>query len=266
MQLCVRGDAWAVSMMLPPSRPDLSDPAIVRQVVDAVIEHWQPLKLELGSPELRERYLHGALSRSQIEVGWFIYVRHRLLASCLPKNLPCPVEISPDGAMLFTLTPHAPDPHMPADVEKARALQQFFDQLHFDDYTMIEGWPHNEAADDYASQVTGAPHGRKYAVAFCAFDGYDAQRDVLLFARLFSAYVGDIAHPYALENQERRESLVFVVQARHQLAALDYAGLCAPVEWHIGIEQNARELGALLNEHAGIPIDRLRVVYTPLVW
>lgn len=264
MRMTVGGNTCSISMKFPPSRPDLTAPAVMRQVVDAVLAIWHPTQLDLGSPELREHYLAGAISNSQIRVGWMTYLRHPLLASCLPENLPCEVDIMPDGAMLFVLSPHEPDPASKADTAKARALQQFFDQLHFDNYYMIAGWPQDEADDDYASQVTGAPRGRKYAVAFCAFDGYDAKRSVLLFAKMFSGYVGDIYHPYALENEERRESLVFVVQARHQLAALDYVGASTPIEWHIGIEENARDLTVLF-KHAGIPVKRLRVVYTPFV-
>lgn len=262
-QISVGGGSVSLSLAFPPARPDLIDPTVMRQVVDAVLNVWQPLKLEVISPELREQYLAGAVSRSQVEAGWFTYLRHPLLAACLPHTLPCAVEPIHDGGILFMLTPHVPDPDHSGDVKKARALQQFFDQLHFDHKFVIEGWPQDEAEDDYAHQVTGAPRNRKYVVAFCAFDGYDAQRKVLLYAKLFRGFTDEILHPYYLEDAERMEGLPFLVQARHQIAAVEYAGANTPIEWHIGIEENARDLATLFHDLAGISRERLRVVYTP---
>lgn len=255
--------ATSLSMELPASRPDLMDGSVMRQVVDAVLDVFQAGTLQVLPPQLRERYSQGVESRSQVRAGWFTYVRHSLLASCLPLELPCPVDVSPDGGMLFTLTPHMPDPENDADVEKARALQQFFDQLHFDHSYVLDGWPSDEADVDYAKQVTGAPRDRKYAVAFCAFDGYDAQRKVLIYAKLFRQFVDDILQPYFIEDAQKIEGLPFLVQARHQIAAVEYAGANTPIEWHVGIEDNARDLAKLLNELGGIPTKKLSVIYTP---
>jgi hypothetical protein len=126
------------------------------------------------------------------------------------------------------------------------------------------GWPLEPIDEQYRREIIG-PTDHVYVVAFVPFDGYDSERDVLLYTKMFRNFTGRIANPYDIARPELLEALPHVVQARQHLAALDYLSASTPVEWHIGIEQNANDLRLLLNGAAKIPEQRLRVVYTRFV-
>lgn len=256
-----------VQLNLPPERSDLHNSAFMRSILLLHVKTFDPItasvKSTVFSSAMRANWPHQSL----LEARWFTYLRHPLVAACLPDNLPCALERLSDDEMLFQLTEHPPEADNDADVAKARSLQQFFDQLHFDQGFLLYGWPFDPAEEQYAQQITGAPAGTAYVVAFTAFDGYDSHRKVLLCARLFRGMenYGTTVGPWLRNDEARVSRLPIVALARQQLSALDYVGADTPVEWHVGIEAHARAIAILLNDIAGIPEKRLRVRYTPFV-
>ena len=142
---------------------------------------------------------------------------------------------------------------------QAQHIHQVLEALHLQqsEYA-LEGWPPDQAEWDYECQITGAPDGRKYLVKFCYFDGYDASRDVLLYAKLFRIMgVPENPRPNNLYCK------AYLAEARRQLAAVDAAGATTPIEWHIGIQEYATALQKLFALYEDISDDRLRVIYTP---
>lgn len=114
------------------------------------------------------------------------YVNFPLLKACLPDQLTCPYEETPNGGLLFTLTPEPSDKANPEHLQKARDLQALFESLHLcESLFVLNGWPYDAQEVEYQAQITGAPKDRKYVVKMAAFDGYDAERQVLLYAMLF---------------------------------------------------------------------------------
>lgn len=260
------GTGNLVLITIPTSHAELIEPGPMRDLMLATVSCWKADIAVAFSREFNSAIQNGTgRALSKLQAGWFSYVRNAPLAACIRPDWPCKVELLPDAGILFTLVDHAPHPDNAADVEAGRRLQARFDSLYFNHEFTIFGWPHDGADAEYAQQVTGAPPGRAYVVGFAAFDGYDAQRKVLLFARLFRlppSYGTDL-HPIYRDRPERLEALPYVAQARQQIAAVHEAGTSTPIEWHVGIEATAAALAILLNDWAGIPETQLRVVYTP---
>lgn len=251
---------------IPSGEDALIEPGLIRRLMLATISSWEADIAIVFSPDFTSAiHANGARSPSKLQAGWLSYIRNGPLASSIRSDWPCKVELLPDAGVLFTLSEHAPDPDNAADIDAGCRLQARLDSLHFDHDFMVFGWPRDDAEVDYAHQVTGAPPGMGYVVGFAAFDGYDAQRKVLLIARLFrlAPSWGTDLHPIYRERPERLETLPYVVQARLQIAAVAYAGASTPIEWHVGIETNAAALKTLLNDWSGIPETQLRVVHTP---
>jgi hypothetical protein len=241
---------------------DLVRADVLKEIMMRSIDFWQANNAQVLALTATEWFpkLYSALRAT-----WMSYFRHALLAQCIKSAIPCKIERFADDGLLFTLTPHSPDPNNAEDRSRAFALQAKFDEFHFNHPFVYYGWPYDPDEARYAAQITGAPEGMAYAVGFAAFDGYDAERDVLLSAHLFKFPPGwepDL-HPIYITNAERLESLPYVVLARHQIAAVRYVGADTPIEWHIGIAKHADILKVLINDWAAIPSEQLRVVYTP---
>jgi hypothetical protein len=256
-----------IFLSLPRDRnEDLISKIRLKRIMLITLEHWNG---EIGQVFSSDFAAALAAQHSdgigELRAVWMCYARHALLAASIKSDIPCPLERIGNDGLLFTLTDHCPDPSNPADVNLAVAVQAKFDEFHFDHPFVFYGWPYDPDEARYAAQITGAPEGMAYAVGFAAFDGYDAERDVLLSAHLFKFPPGwepDL-HPIYITNAERLESLPYVVLARHQIAAVRYVGADTPIEWHIGIAKHADILKVLINDWAAIPSEQLRVVYTP---
>ena len=205
-------------------------------------------------------------SISTLPVSWLTYLRSPLLAQCLRPTGACRTDLLEDGGILFSLVDHVPAEGAADDVAHARAAQAWIGSFHFKHECTVFGWPYDPADEMYAHQITGAPAGATYAVGFAAFDGYDAERKVLLFTKLFRRLPGAWnvrLSPDLAADPARLERIAYVVQARQHIAAVRYVGADNPIEWHVGIEDTAKALKTLLNDWAGIPEQQLRIVYTP---
>lgn len=256
-----------IQLSMPPDKGDLINNAVIRDIMLLSVQVWDPVIAGIASTDFNQAMCVGRSNRWMLMAKWFTYLKHPLVAACLPEHLPCSVERLADDAVLFQLTGHPPQAGSGPDMDKARRLQQLFDLYHFEHDFLLYGWPFDPVDRLYAHQITGAPYDRAYVVAFTAFDGFDAQRKVLLYAKLFRGMdnYGATIYPWLLNDDDRVSGLPIVAQARQQLSALEYVGADTPVEWHVGIEEHARAIGVLLNDIAGIPEKRLRVRYTPFV-
>jgi len=122
----------------------------------------------------------------------------------------------------------------------------------------IEGWPPDREEALYEQFITGVPPDRKYTVHCIDFDGYDAERKVLLYAKLFRRLQ---RHPK--EWGLRGWDGPVLNEARRQVRAAAKAG-GVPIEWHIGLEEPAHQVRQLLADYTDITEQQLRVIYTPL--
>lgn len=255
-----------ISLSIPASHGWAANYARMRELLLATVTHWMGDLGAVHSPGFVTVELEGReLPVGQINASWLAYLRNPYLAACIRPVEACRTEVLDDDGILFSLCEHVPDPADPGDAARARAVVAWLDGFHFHHAWAVSGWPFDPADELYARQITGAPPGRVYAVAFVPFDGYDAVRKVLLFARLFRLRNdrGLDLNPVYREDHKELEALPFVVQARQHIAAVRYVGASNSIEWHVGIERNARALKVLLNDWAAIPEAQLRVVYTP---
>ena len=239
--------------------------SVLKEIVTRSIEYWQADYAQVVTTAMLDLFPQRYLSRSILRATWMCYIRHSLLAKCIKPDIPCTLERVGDDGLFFTLTHHSPDPARAEDRSRAIAVQAKFDEFHFNHPFVFYGWPYDPDEAHYAGHITGAPENMAYAVGFAAFDGYHAERRVLLSAHLFKYPPGwepDL-HPIYATDVERLESLPYVVLARHQIAAVRYVGADTPIEWHIGISRHADILKVLINDWAGIPREQLRIVYTP---
>jgi len=115
----------------------------------------------------------------------------------------------------------------------------------------------------YQQRITGAPRGVEYNVNGVNFDGYDANRDVLLDAKHWTQEcpLGDRCRyeplKQALANQ-------LINEAHRQLDAVRGTGTL--VEWRVVDEEMALRISSILDEGIDESTDRARilVIYTPV--
>jgi hypothetical protein len=115
----------------------------------------------------------------------------------------------------------------------------------------------------YQERITGAPRGVEYNVNGVNFDGYDAQRDVLLDAKHWTQEcpLGDKCRyeplKQALSNQ-------LIDEAHRQIDAVRSAG--TSIEWRVVDEEMAVRISSILDEGIDETSDRARIVviYTPV--
>nr|WP_298722408.1 TadE/TadG family type IV pilus assembly protein [uncultured Steroidobacter sp.] len=115
----------------------------------------------------------------------------------------------------------------------------------------------------YQEVITGAPRGVEYNVNGVHFDGYDAQRDVLLDAKHWTQEcpLGDKCRSEPL-RQLMAERLLS--EAERQLNATTTSG--SQIEWRVVDEEMALRISSILDsgiENADAR-QRITVIYTPL--
>ena len=188
---------------------------------------------------------------------WLFYLPFPHLAKCLPPDIHH--EPFANGILIET-TPHMPDANNPADVAAGKRVREVLDEFGLvnDATYAIEGWPPDREETMYEQFISGAPANRKYTVHCINFDGYDPDRKVLLYAKLFRRLK---THPK--EWGLRGWDGPVLNEAKRQVRAAAKAG-GVPIEWHIGLEEPADRVRQLLADYTNISEQQLRVVYTPL--
>jgi len=257
-----------VSMTFPAEGKAFFEGGAMRAIVEAAIRALDPDVLEVWPADFFRAAVSDHQLPRRVRAGWFNYLRHPLVVPCLPDALPYAATRLGEDRVLLSLGDKLPEPGDAALVARAAAMQAIFDRYHLNEWHVIAGLPLDADEQDYVRQVTGAPPDRGYAVAFTMFDGYDAARGVLLYARLFKAILRgqrfDL-HPATRGDRNLIGGLFFVVLAQQQLAALDHVKAGNPIEWHVGDAELARTLQLLLNDWLQIPRTRLSVHHTPRV-
>lgn len=189
------------------------------------------------------------------------YIRLPQLGNFLPSDLD--YEETLDGGTLIYASRERPDANDTKALDRARRALDVLDDLCINQEKMlIDGWPDDPKEMAYAHQITGAPPGRTYRVALADFSGYDPQRGVLLWAKLFPQWNANI-FAYKPTFVKPLECMPVVAEARRQLRSLELVKATNRIEWHVGRQELIEPLRTLLHSHAGVPRDRLSVVYTP---
>lgn len=115
----------------------------------------------------------------------------------------------------------------------------------------------------YQERITGAPRGVEYNVNGVNFDGYDADRDVLLDAKHWTQEcpLGDKCR---YEPLKRALSEKLIEEALGQIDAVRTAG--TSIEWRVVDEEMALRISNILDEGIDVRADRARilVIYTPM--
>lgn len=226
----------------------------LRALLHYCLKQW---RCDLGGISVR-RYEHvvKANDRASYAGQWLFYLPFPNLAKCLPPDIRH--EPFANGILIKT-TPHMPDANNPADVAAGRRVRDVLDEFGFinDATYAIEGWPPDAEETRYEQFISGAPVGRKYTVHCVNFDGYDPDRKVLLYAKLFRRLK---RHPK--EWGFRGWDGPVVNEAKRQVRAAAKAG-GVPIEWHIGLEEPAHAARQLLADHTDITDQQLRIIYTP---
>lgn len=255
-----------VSMTFPTGGGAFLNGAAMRAIVEAAVRAWDPDVLEVWPGAFFKAAVKDHQRPRRLRAGWFNYLRHPLVVPCLPQQLPYAATRLGDDRVLLCLGDTVPDPDNAEQVAKGAALQAVFDKYHLDEWHVFAGLPLDAEELAYVRQVTGAPADRGYVVGFTMFDGYDAARGVLLYARLFKAILRgerfDL-HPASREDANLIGGLYFAVLAQQQLAALEYVKAGNPIEWHVCDGDLARALRLLLNDWLKIPEARLAIRHTP---
>lgn len=185
---------------------------------------------------------------------WLLYLPFPDLGACLPGDIHW--EPFHKGILIQT-TPHLPDANNPADVAAGKRVREVLDEFGFAWHSTyaIHGWPPDEEESRYEEWITGTPPGRKYRVRCIDFDGYDAERKVLLYAKLFRR----------LCRQPKQWGLrgwdgPVINEARRQVRAANGE----PIEWHVGLQEPAERARTLLAEYTNIAEKQLKIIHTPM--
>ena len=196
-------------------------------------------------------------ARASYAGQWLFYLPFPGLAKCLPGDIHH--EPFANGILIQT-TPHIPNADNPSDIAAGKRVRDVLDEFGFinDATYAIEGWPPDPEQSLYEQFISGAPSGRKYTVHCINFDGYDPDRKVLLYAKLFRRLR---RHPK--EWGLRGWDGPVLNEAKRQVRAAAKAG-GVPLEWHIGLEEPAHAVRQLLADHTNITDQQLNVIYTPV--
>jgi hypothetical protein len=230
---------------------ELHSAANVRRFLAAALTNWDSAVGSVRSLQYEKQIEQaGDIYSGQ----WLLYLPFPYLGECLPPDIRW--EPFHDGILIET-TPHPPNVNDPADVAAGKRVREVLDKFGFawQSTYAIHGWPPDEEEWRYEEFITGAPSGRKYRVRCIDFDGYDARRKVLLYAKLFRR----------LRRQPKQWGLrgwdgPVVNEARRQVRAAQGE----PIEWHIGLEEPADRVRTLLADYTDITENQLKVIYTPL--
>ena len=223
----------------------------LRRIVDAIASIW-----DLTVVGVRSTDFEAAIKeKGDVYSGqWMTYYRMPELGSCLPSEL---VWSRLGEGVLIESGRHFPDPTNPSDVAAGKRVREALDALGLVWHSTyaIHGWPPDEEEWRYEAFISGAPRGRKYRVSCIDFDGYDAQRNVLLYAKLFRRL-----------RQQRKEWGLrgwdgpVLNEARRQVRAANGT----QIEWHVGLEEPAARVRTLLADYTDFSEEQLRVIYTPV--
>lgn len=231
------------------------EPALLRRLLRTLIEAWE---CRVGAVTLYdyERAVKGQ-SRNSYAGQWLFYLPFPHLGKCLPPDIRH--EPFANGILIET-TPHMPHANNPDDIEAGKRVRDVLDEFGLvnDATYAIEGWPPDREETIYEQFISGAPANRKYTVHCINFDGYDPDRKVLLYAKLFRRLK---RHPK--EWGLRGWDGPVLNEAKRQVRAAAKAG-GVPIEWHIGLEEPAHQVRQLLADYTNITEQQLRVIYTPL--
>jgi hypothetical protein len=234
---------------------DLHDPSTVRNLLRILIDRWGG---HVGGVSSRsyELAVRGN-DRASYAGQWLFYLPFPGLAKCLPRDIHH--EPFANGILIET-TPHIPSANNPSDIAAGKRVRDVLDEFGLinDATYAIEGWPPDNEETRYEQFISGAPAGRKYTVHCVNFDGYDPDRKVLLYAKLFRRLR---RHPK--EWGLRGWDGPVLNEAKRQVRAAAKAG-GVPIEWHIGLDEPAHAVRQLLSDHTSIPEQQLRVIYTPI--
>lgn len=226
-------------------------PAIARQIVEVVSLAWNLSVVLVGYKAFEEAIkVDGDMYSGQ----WMTYFRMAQARDCLAST--CNTLLMSDGILIETAS-HLPDVENPSDIAAAKRLREALDHLGLVWHSTyaIHGWPPDEEEWRYEEFITGAPHDRKYRVRCIDFDGYDSQRDVLLYAKLFRRL-----------RQQRKEWGLrgwdgpVLNEARRQVRAANGT----QIEWHVGLEEPAARVRTLLADYTDFREEQLRVIHTPV--
>lgn len=223
---------------------------LVKRVMAATIESWDLAVIGMKSPLFEKTIrINGDLYSGQ----WLLYLPFPDLGACLPDDIHW--EPFCKGVLIQT-TPHLPDAENPADVAAGKRVREVLDEFGFawQSTYAIHGWPPDAEEWRYEEFITGAPSNRKYRVRCIDFDGYDSERGVLLYAKLFRR----------LRRQPKQWGLrgwdgPVINEARRQVRAANGT----PIEWHIGLEESADRARTLLAEYTDIAEAHLKIIHTP---
>jgi hypothetical protein len=252
----VVGGCASAALHMPPQRDgdETLNLGTLKSVWMAMLEEWEANRGSIVRTSYKARFQqpHGFSHAG----AWMVYVPDARLVACMPEH----IAREPHGAgVVLQCTPHLPDPHSDADYRAgcrmADALEEFGMLKHTYMYT---GWPPDPDVERYERYITGAPSGRKYVVNCVDFDGWDPERKVLLYAKLFRQ-LKEIPKQWGLRGLDEP----VINEARRQVRAAAKAG-GVPIEWHIGLEEPARRASYLIAEHTDIKEHQLRVFYNPM--
>ncbi|HEY5760803.1 MAG TPA: Tox-REase-5 domain-containing protein [Steroidobacter sp.] len=259
IRLRLRGTSASIepetSVVLQMSVPCATDRGYLKQLLRDIVQSW-PAGLGGISVPLFQEGVRGA-DRASYAGQWFFYLPFPNLAKCLPPDIRH--EPFANGILIET-TPHMPDANNPEDVAAGKRVRDVLDEFGLvnDATYAIEGWPPDREETIYEQFITGAPANRKYTVHCINFDGYDPNRKVLLYAKLFRRLK---RHPK--EWGFRGWDGPVLNEAKRQVRAAAKAG-GVKIEWHIGLEEPAHQVRQLIADYTNITEQQLRVIYTPL--
>lgn len=229
--------------------------AELRRILEILVTNWPTTFGGVSVPRFQQS-VRGT-DRASYAGQWLFYLPFPHLAKCLPPDIRH--EPFANGILIET-TPHMPDANNPADVAAGKRVRDVLDEFGLvnDATYAIEGWPPDREETIYEQYISGAPANRKYTVHCINFDGYDPDRKVLLYAKLFRSLK---RHPK--EWGLRGWDGPVLNEAKRQVRAAAKAG-GVPIEWHIGLEEPAHQVRQLLADYTNITEQQLRVIYTPL--
>ena len=248
---------------------ELHDPKLLRHLFDVLLDVCKPSRGTVGSVEFRQaaygdRSFGGNGANRCIWPGWMTYLRLPDLEKFLPPDIDC--ETLSNGGVLLYVSRGRPSGDDLTHLERARRIEKALEDICLtQNEVLIDGWPKTKEEARYLHQVTGAPPGRAYRVAITDFSGYDADRKVLIWTRLFTPDWNADAFRYLPTFVTPLECMAVVAEARKQLKSLELVKANDRIEWHIGREDVVEPLRILLYSHAGIDEGRLRVVFTPYI-
>lgn len=262
IDLSIRGGAASIessgsSRLKLPSHEisQLHSRSLVARLLELFVSVW---RCNLGGVSLKQYEKAVKSGREASYAGqWLFYLPFPNLGKCLPPDIHH--EPFANGILIET-TPHMPDANNPADVAAGKRVRDVLDEFGLvnDATYAIEGWPPDHEETIYEQFISGAPANRKYTVHCINFDGYDPNRKVLLYAKLFRRLK---RHPK--EWGLRGWDGPVLNEAKRQVRAAAKAG-GVPIEWHIGLEEPAHQVRQLLADNTNISEQQLRVIYTPL--